>query len=156
MKHLPFSASSYWLTYKVREHKACSSLSGYVNNYGYFPQPTVIHNNWIRSVSYIGILTDWLASWGRVLPEKLTCPHPAKKISRILWNPDVHFRIHKSPTPVPILSQIDPIYAFPHPTSLRSILILSIWSLVLRFFHYPVCTSPLPHTCFRPCLSQSS
>jgi hypothetical protein len=80
---------------------------------------------------------------------------PTQEIPRVLWNPKSHYRIHKRPPPVPILSQMNPTHGPPSHFLIHFNIILSSYSV--RFPHQSsVCTSPVPHTCYKPCQSDYS
>jgi hypothetical protein len=99
--------------------------------------------------SLTGLSTSW---------EAANCA-PTQELPSILWNPKVHYHVHKSPLLVPILSHINPI----HTTSFSLYKIhfniirpptswSSQWSLSFWLSHqYTICIPCLTHSCYISC-----
>ena len=118
-----------------------------------------------HTLSHSGeVYTYLLTPWSKILLEKLTGFAANQEIPRILWNPKVHYRAHKRPPPVPILSQLHPVSTTPShflKIHLNIILPSTAWSpqwfLSLRFPHQNIVhTSLFLHTCHMPRPSHSS
>jgi len=130
----------------------------------------MIHSNfWWQHDTAIQLLRKLylsylLTPWSRVLLEKLTGFAANQEIPRILWNPKVHYRTHKRPPPVPILSQLHPVHTTPsHFLKIHLNIILPHtsccpqWSLSLTFpQHHLVHTSTFLYACHMPRPSHSS
>jgi hypothetical protein len=115
-------------------------------------QDTVIRTEW--SATAIMILITYLLTYSMEQSPFWEANRfsASQEILRILWNPKVHYRVHKCPPTVSILSQISPAHA---PTSQflkihLNIILLSTpgspkWSLSFRFPHQnSLYASPLP------------
>jgi hypothetical protein len=100
-------------------------------------------------------LTHSLTPWCRILFEKLIVTQFVRKCPAFVWNPKVHYCVHTSLPPDPILSQLNPVHPIGPclPKVHLNVILLptprsSQWSLAFGPPNQnPLNTSPLPHAC---------
>jgi len=104
-------------------------------------------------------LTNWLAnSVEQSLSSEKNMSSAGQEIHHIFWSPKVLYHTRKSPSPAPILSQINPFHAPSHFLKINFNIIFPStpgsckWSLSLTFPRQnPVSTSSLPSKSSIPC-----
>jgi hypothetical protein len=70
----------------------------------------IFSSPWV--INLLTYLLTYLLMELRASSEAANCA-ATQEIPSVLWNPKVHYRLHKSPPLVPILSQIDPMPTLP-------------------------------------------
>jgi len=131
----------FFLTAVVREGHCIQNELAYV----ILIQPTELHS----------VLSNFLE---QCPPWEANSQSASEEIPHTLWNPQVHYHVHKSPSLVPVLSQMHPVHTLPtYFPKIQTNIVLpfmpqsSKWSLPFRFSTQNiVCISHLSHPCYMP------